>query len=208
MKMARPILFALAASLALGSCLGVDAQATISAGGSGSIDMEYSLSEELVAFGELESNKALLPIPVSRSDFERGIASYPGLSLDSWSERMSGSDKVVKARVSFKNLASLASMLDPRGNLASYSEAGARKSLKFVFGEPMPKLDNETESLAKEAFAPYSMRLTLQLPEPPVLSSVKGEGAKGWVDGKTARFESPMTVIALSPEPVSWTVTW
>ena len=199
---------ALASSLVLGSCLGVDANAKVSASGSGTADLRYTVSRELVEFGELEGNKAMLPVPISRSDFERGLAPYPSLKLESWSQKDSGTDRVVDARVSFTDLKGLAAMLDPRGKMASYRAEGGRNTLTLSFGEPMKALDAETESLAREAFAPYSMKLALQLPAPPIASISKHEGVKSWIDGATARFESPMAVIALSPEPVVWTVTW
>ncbi len=194
--------------LLFSSCLGVEADVKISASGSGAIDLEYRMSEELVAFGELDANKTLLPVPVSRSDFERGISAYKGLKLESWSDSKDGTDLVVKARVSFDDLSSLTKFLDPRGNLASYSENAGKKTLRFVFGEPLGELDAETAALAAEALAPYSMKLTLRLPSPPTESTARGEGTKAWIEGQSAKFESSMKGIALSPQPAGWTVSW
>ncbi len=199
---------ALASSIVLGSCLGVDARAKVAASGSGSVDLRYTISRDLVEFGELEGNKAMLPVPISKEDFERGLAPYPTLKLESWTQKDSGTDRVVDARVSFTDLRALATMLDPRGTLASYKAEGGRNTLSMSFGEQMAALDAETESLAREAFTPYSMKLSLQTPSPPIASVSAHAGVKSWIEGATARFESPMTVIALSPEPVVWTVTW
>ncbi|MEN6477446.1 MAG: hypothetical protein ABFC75_05615, partial [Rectinema sp.] len=74
--------------------------------------------------------------------------------------------------------------------------------------EPLGELDAETAALAAEALAPYSMKLTLRLPSPPTESTARGEGTKAWIEGQSAKFESSMKGIALSPQPAGWTVSW
>ena len=107
-----------AAAIVLASCVGMDTKVEISSNGSGTVSAEYRISEELVAFGELEANKELLPIPLSREDVEKSLLGSKGLKLKSWSSKKSGSDLLIATVIEFKDLDALMFYLDPSGTLA------------------------------------------------------------------------------------------
>ena len=66
-------------AVVLNSCLGVSADITIKADGSGKIALEYRVSQALESLGKLDGNGPA--IPVGKADFERSVSRIPGLRL-------------------------------------------------------------------------------------------------------------------------------
>jgi hypothetical protein len=202
------VLVLLTLPLSFFSCVGIDSRAQISTEGSGTISAEYRLSKELVSFGEQDSNKALLPIPLTREDLETSLKSSTGLSLQSWSSRKDGDDLVISVTIAFSDIQSLIHFLDPKGQLSNYKENGTDKTLLLSLGDSIPPLDPSMKQMALDAFAPYSMKFAFTFPTPPKSVQSSGTGTKSWIEGKTARFEAAMKDVVTSQDPVTWKIVW
>ncbi|MDR0289373.1 MAG: hypothetical protein LBI06_00370, partial [Treponema sp.] len=126
------------AVLALCSCLGVQADISIRADGSGRIALEYRVSQMLESIGRLDGNERWPAVPVGRADFERSIARIPGLRLVSFrtSDVKSTGDLVTKAELQFKDIATLVAFLDSTGKRASYSGNQTSNVLRLTLTEP------------------------------------------------------------------------
>ena len=192
----------------LASCVGIDSKALINSDGSGTLSAEYTLSKDLVSFGQQDNGKAALPIPLSREELESSLKSQPGLSLKSWSSRKSGDDLVISVTMSFSDIKSMINFLDPKGQLSTYTETGSDKILFLSLGDSIPPLDPSMKKMATEAFSPYSMKLAFTLPSPPKTVVATGTGTKAWIDGKTARLEAAMKDVVTSEEPVTLKIVW
>lgn len=204
--------FALAVSaiaLLFTSCVGIDSKVKISANGSGTVTAEYRLSQELVAFGELEANKSVLPVPLTRADLEKSLAGAKGLSLTSWSSSPSGTDLVIKTSIDFDSLDSLVYYLDPRGELATHqSLEGGKHRIVFSLGDKMPPLDPEMKKMATQSFLPYSFRFSVETPGP-IMSAVSDQPSiVARIEGKTALFEGKMGEIVSAEIAPKMELSW
>jgi hypothetical protein len=66
------------------SCIGVKADITINADGSGKLALEYRVSNMVEALGKLDGNERWQTVPLGRADFERTLARLPKLRLSSF----------------------------------------------------------------------------------------------------------------------------
>lgn len=206
---AKALTAILASALLLISCVGIDSKVKISANGSGTVTAEYRLSQELVAFGELEANKSVLPVPLSRADLEKSLAGAKGLSLKSWSSSASGTDLVIKASIDFDSLDSLVFYLDPKGELAKHeSLEGGKHRIVFSLGDKMPPLDPDMKAVATQSFMPYSFRFSVEAPSPILTASSDQPSIVARIEGKSARFEGKMGEIVTSEIAPKMELSW
>jgi hypothetical protein len=207
----RGLLYGLAlllATIVLASCVGMDTKVEISSEGSGTVSAEYRISEELVAFGELEANKELLPIPLSREDVEKSLAGSAGLELKSWSSKKSGSDLVISTVIAFDNLDALMFYLDPSGKLAIHNSGSSEQEIRFSLGDHMPTLDPEMRVLAEEAFDPYDFSFSIQLPKTPKKAESTHPAITKRQEGTTVYFEGRMKSIIATETAPSMIISW
>jgi len=196
-------------AMLLSSCLGIDSRIKISRDGSGTVGAEYRLSQELVAFGELESNRSMLPVPLTRADLENSLKGAKGLSLKSWTSAPSGTDLLIKVAIDFDSIASLVYYLDPRGELARHETLPDGKNrIQFSMGEKMPPLDPDMKTIATQSFLPYSFKFAIETPTAPVSAKSDHPSIAARIDGKTALFEGRMSDIVSTEIAPKMELTW
>ena len=193
--------------LTLSSCLGVNSNVTIRQNGSGTIQMEYRLSRMFEALGKLDGNEKQLPLPVSRTDFERTISRVPGLQLTSYATSQDQRDILVKAELSFANLDALIGFLDASGQSVRLANEGGNRAMGLVLVRGIKNVDKDLENLVRTVFAGYTIDIGFNLPSTPTVSTV-GKIGQAAVTGTTARYTSPVTDLVLSPEPVELRLSW
>jgi len=209
------------ASLALlNSCLGVSADIVMRADGSGSVTLEYRVSQMLEALGRLDGNERYPAIPVGKTDFERSIARIPGLSLKSFSVKevanaAGGKDLLTKATLDFKDAAALLAFLDSAGNHASIARENGKPSststLRFVLTDPASDaIDADLMSLLQEISAGYEMSVNLTAPKEATLSVIPSTTpAKRLVPkGKKVSFTIEMGELISLRDGVALEIVW
>jgi len=201
-------IFLVLGSILFSSCMGMETTIVINNENSGTVTAEYRLSEELVNFGALEANKSLLPVPLSKADLENSLASAKGLKLVSWSSSKNGTDTLVKTVISFDSLEALMYYLDPQGQMARFSVTGSEKKIIFSMGDKVPPIDDQMKELAKESFAPYTLKFTVSAPSKIIRSASSLEIISAVSDGKKAIFEGKMQDIVTSGEAPVLELTW
>jgi hypothetical protein len=194
--------------LLLASCIDTDARISIDGKGSGSIKLGYTVAQGLLATGELEANARLIPFPVSREDFERGIAGIGGLRLVSYSRKDGKSGAAILATIKFDTLAALTSFLDPRGERAVWKNEGGRNSLRLTLAQGNPSLDPDIAALLKEAAAEASFRMAFRLPSPAISSTITGQAGTLKTSAKDTSYSAPLAQIATSASPIVWELVW
>jgi hypothetical protein len=193
--------------LSLSSCLGVNSNVTIRQNGSGTIQLEYRLSRMFEALGKLDGNEKQLPLPVSRTDFERTISRVPGLQLTSYATSQDQKDILIKAELSFANLDALTGFLDASGQSVRLANEGGNRAMGLVLVRGIKNVDKDLENLVRTVFAGYTIDMRFNLPSTPTVSTV-GKIGQAAVTGTTARYTSPVTDLVLSPEPVELRLSW
>ena len=170
------------ASLALmTSCLGAAADIVMRADGSGSITLEYSVSQMLESMGRLDGNERWPAIPVGKADFERSVARIPGLRLSSYSVKeyprryskppnsnpLGDKDLVTKVKLDFKDTAALLAFLDSTGSRASI----VATTMRLVLLDPATDtLDADLLSLLEQISAGYDISIGFTAPKSAYLS--------------------------------------
>jgi len=183
--MKKPLIFLClcgAAIVLMNSCLGVTADITIRADGSGTIALEYRVSQMLESLGRLDGNENWPAIPVGRADFERSLARIPGLRLSSFSAKdvphsSGGRDMLTKVVLEFKDTAALLAFLDSTGRHASLIQekrnSQAVNVLRLVLLESSANPANsDLLSLLQEVSAGYEMSVSVSTPKNAALSVI------------------------------------
>jgi len=156
--------------LVLFSCVGVASRITLNNDGSGVIQLEYRISGELESMGKTDGNDKWLPIPVGRADLERTAARVSGLSLVSYSSRVSGKDSIHSAEFSFTSVEALSAFLDSQGQQCKADFKGKR--LVFSFQQQKESNPGHKELLT-EALQGYDFSFSLAMP---------GQANVSWLD--------------------------
>jgi len=155
----------------LNSCLGVSADITIKADGSGKIALEYRVSQALESIGRLDGNEKTPAVPVSRTDFERTVSRIPGLKLSQYSSKnirndSGGSDLVTNVTLDFKDTSALLAFLDSAGSNAVMVQEAQGALLRLTLLDPSSEgiANPDLLSLLREVSGSYELGLSLNLP--------------------------------------------
>jgi hypothetical protein len=223
-KRGKPVLFPKAAvflaaavlGTILSSCIGVKADISVKADGSGRIALEYRVAGELESLGRLDGNRRWETIPAGRADLERTLSRLPGLRLRSFSRKEEGGDLVNRALIDFARLEDLLPFLDgERGESAVLGRQGSKTSLLLRLTQGA-KLSGEMLSLLEDIFPGRNLELKFRLPAEGELSLLDREGRpisgiEGAVmvnRGKELSFSVPLSRLFSQEEGVSIELLW
>ncbi len=201
------ILVMLLLVLSLSSCIGLNSNVTIRQNGSGTIQLEYRLSRMFEALGKLDGNEKQLPLPVSRTDFERTLSRVPGLSLTAYASSQDEKDIIVKAELAFTNLEALRGFLDATGQSVRFATEGGNRTLELVLVRGIKNVDKELENLVRTVFSGYTIELRFTLPSVPTISNTSTIG-QTTVTGPAARYNAAVSDLVLSPDTVQLKLSW
>jgi hypothetical protein len=186
--------------------------------GSGTIALEYRLSQSLESLGKLDGNEKWPVIPVGKADFERSAARIEGLSLRSFSEKTNATDKIFQAKFEFAAMDALLRFLDASGQRASLAREGGKNRLVLSFSGSSGPLDADREllDLVASVFEGYALDFSITLPRPPELRVGDGRGGSAespsagtaLVQGNRVSFSAPMAELLGAPQPVRFEILW
>jgi hypothetical protein len=161
--------------MALSSCLGIKADISVKANGSGQIALEYRVAGELDSLGRLDGNQRWETIPTGRADFERTMSRLPRLKLRSFSRKEEGGDLINRALIDFSRLEDLLPLLDAGGENAVLGKQGNKTRLLLRLARGA-KTGAETLSLLETVFSGRSLELNFKVPAEGELSLLDREG--------------------------------
>ena len=148
----------------LTSCFGVTADISLNANGSGTITLEYRVSQVMDALGRLDGNERWNTIPVGRADFERTVDRLPDMRLLSFSSRTDARDIIVSARMEFTSIQGLLAFLDASGRSSSFTGDAGSGRLVFTLSEGTPDLSAELLELLAVISDGYSVNINMSFP--------------------------------------------
>ncbi len=193
---------AASATLLLGSCVGIAAEGTIKADGSGTVSVVYRVSRMVESMGKLEGNQKYLPLPIGKLDFENGLAKTSGLTLQSWSEKRTEDELRIEASVAFSSMDALGSFMDASGRGVKISKDNGVTTVSLTLTDGGSPLDPDLKNLVDAAFSDYTISLSFTLPSPPK-SNENGQTA-----GNVVSFSSPVNAVLESDKALVWTFSW
>jgi len=140
-----PAALVFVSGLLLAGCFGIKTGIVIKKDGSGTISMEYKISNELLAAGTLDGNAAWPAIPVGEADFRRTIARTDGLELSAFSIKKGAKDTIYKIRLKYKTIQALCGFMDARGAAFSYSKTAGGEETLFI--RVIPEKNNYSDEM-------------------------------------------------------------
>ena len=156
------------AALFMVSCVGIDSRLSIRDNGSGTLSLAYRVSQSIVQLGLSTAGKPVIPLPVSRSDFERSLARTNGkVRLSKFDRSENEKDITIRAELSFDSLIAL-SQVDAfqDANLKPGTD-GSRTTLSQVIGRAQSTpLTDESKRLIDALFTGYDLSFTVETPRP------------------------------------------
>ena len=205
-----PVLFLLS------SCLGVNADITLNQNGSGTIALEYQISQSLDTLGRLDGNERWNTIPVGRADFERTLDRLPGMRLLSFSSGDSGRNLVNRARMEFANINALLAFMDAGGRRSSFSGDINSGALVLTLNEGVTVENQALYVLLRDVSESYSVRISMSLPKEGRLSITDRHGnplaaIPGGEIGSTGRrlfFSFPLHEVLTAREGLNAEFLW
>jgi len=208
------ILLLCLSAVVLNSCLGVSADITIKADGSGKIALEYRVSQALESLGKLDGNGPA--IPVGRADFERSVSRIPGLRLSHYASKdvrgaSGGGDLVTSTVLDFKDTSALLAFLDGTGSRASLIQEGEGKLLRLTLLDPSSGITNpDLLSLLQEISGGYDFNISFTLPKNADIKMIPETvpAAKLVSNGKKASFSIGMSELLSLKEGLGLEIRW
>jgi len=192
------LLLAGLAAVVLSSCIGISADITIKADGSGTIALEYRVSQELESLGRLDGNESRPAVPAGKIDFERTAARIPGLKLTGFSSKekrngSGGTDLVTNVTLAFKDTGALLAFLDGTGSSTLVEESGVRR-LRLSLFAPRDSVSNDLLALLRDVYGGYELSLSFSLPKNAALTMIPASvpAAKLVSGGKKVSFSIGM----------------
>lgn len=188
----------------LSSCVDVSGTVDVKNNGAGSVLLIYRLSKTIESLGKLEANSEMLPIPVSKEDFERTAARIAGLSVKSWKEGSDADNIIITVELNFDSLTTLAKFLDPEGKKAEYRENGTDREFILRLAEKNDNVDPELKNFVQTVFTGYNIDLnfkfasTLVSATPGILDSSK----------RSAKISIPVKDAISGETEVIWILRW
>ena len=198
------------------SCFGVSADITFNANGSGTIALEYQISQSLDSLGRLDGNERWNTIPVGRVDFERTLDRLPGMRLTSFSSREAGKNIVIRARIEFENIAALLSFMDAGGRRSSFSGDINSGSLIMTLSEGTVITNQPFSVLIRDISESYFVRMSMRFPREGrlILTDSRGNllteipGSEINANGRRVSFSFPLYEVLNSREGINAEFRW
>ncbi|GHV37772.1 hypothetical protein AGMMS49546_06650 [Spirochaetia bacterium] len=198
------------------SCIGVKADITLKADGSGRISLEYRVSRLLGDLGQLDGNQGQPTIPTGRADFERSLDRLPGLKLASYSTKQDETDTITRADIDFASLEDLLPFLDAAGEGVSLSRAGGKTSLRLTLSSGAENIEPELLSLVESVSQGYKAAISLSGPRDTALAlfdhggkPLRGSNGIEWVQaGKKTSLAIPVSQLLALKEGLSLEFSW
>jgi hypothetical protein len=188
------------------SCVSIDSRMTIRDNGSGTLALTYRISQLVVDLGISNSGKPVIPLPVSKDDFERSLAATNGkVRLTKFDRSENEQDVTIKAELSFDSLDALAQVeafhdadlkRAQNGSLSTFSQVIARA--------PTEPLTEDTERMIDALFDGYDLTFVVETPRP-IQNAPIGTVSP---DRKTLTYQSSIKDVMNTKNDILLSVSW
>jgi hypothetical protein len=156
------------AALLLSSCVGIDSRLTIRDNGSGTLALTYRVSQLVVNLGNPSDGKGVVPLPLSRADFETSLASTQGkVRLTKFDRSEDPKDVTIRAELTFDSVNALAKMDAFQSAKISFSNSGGSGSFSELIAKaPREPLTEDSLRMVDAFFGDYDLAFTIEAPRP------------------------------------------
>jgi translation initiation factor IF-1 len=193
----------LAVGVFMASCVGVRADAVIQANGSGTITLEYSVSQPLDTMGKLDGNERWRTVPVGEADFRRTVELLDGVELVSFASKTNAARQtaaqsataavVNTVKLKFDAIDSLLGFLDATGERASFAAENGKNKLSLVLAPKSGGVDPDLLALFASVSSGYTCAVTVSVPSEGSLSVRDADGSPLVIPDAEVRQGDPLS---------------
>jgi len=162
----RKILGLCLASLFLLSCVGIDSTMTIKDNGSGVLVLNYRIAQMMTQLGESTTGTSVVPLPLTRADFERALAGSQGkVRLTKFDRSENEKDITIRAELAFDSLDALARVDSFKDSELKVSASNGRHTLTQTIAKAVKQPPTaDTQRMIDELFSGYNLTFAIQTP--------------------------------------------
>ncbi len=161
----KTLLLPILAVVLLSSCIGIDSQITLQNDGSGTLLLNYRISQ-LMKNLDVAKSDWHLPLPVSREDFQRTVDSISGLKLVSLTQREDERDVLIDARLEFTGVQAINSIGKEGQIELSFSNEGDLHVFRqqIYRGRGLEEISQESLQMIQTFFEGYELSYRVTAP--------------------------------------------
>ncbi len=194
------------AALLMVSCVGIDSTLSIRDNGSGTLSLSYRVSQSVAELGLSTAGKPVIPLPISRSDFERSLAQTNGkVRLTRFDRTEDEKDITIKAELSFDSLSALSQVDAFRDADLKPGTDGSHATFSQVIARALPTpLTDESKRMIDALFTGYDLSFTVQTPRP-ILSASLGTLSD---DKKSLTYKTTVKDVLATKTDIVLSLSW
>ncbi|MFQ3619734.1 MAG: hypothetical protein SNJ78_02205 [Spirochaetales bacterium] len=189
----------------LSSCLDIETRIQFASEESGRLQLEYTLSSILIQMRTTSAPDLLVPLPISREDFQKSVLAVPGLNLRSYDRKDFPEKSTILASLDFSTVSDLNAFFGGDKPVFTKGIERGERYLEVLIAPGSPNgLDPKTKEFLNAFFPTYSLRFHLTFPTPVKRTSLN----KAQIEGNTTRLEIPLLEALDSLDPYKWRIFW
>ncbi len=201
----RKIVLLLCAVAFLTSCIGIESRLVLRSDGSGTLDLNYRISQLVADLGRSGSAKGVMPLPVTREDFQRGTQGAAGVTLTGFSRSENEKDITIRAQLAFNRIESLAALEAFREESPRVTVSGVTHTYTQLVVKAADKpVSKDSMEMVDTFFDGYKVSLSVETPLP-IKSFTLGKLSS---DKKTLTFEAPVRDLVAAEKDVVLSLSW
>ncbi len=191
--------------LLFSSCIGIESAMKINLNGSGTILLQYKVSQLLVSMGQTEQEtEKQVPLPLSEEDFRQAISKAPGLTLLSVNQEETESDVIIRAEIAFNDVASLSRSEIFADMPISFSRSGDNYVFSQLLTEGSEEMTEEQRQAMEGFFQGYELAFTISVPRR-IVNYNRGELSQ---DQRTLTYRITMLQLLELKNKTELTLSW
>lgn len=190
----------------LSSCISIDSRLTIRENGSGTLQLIYRVSQLVANLGLPSTGKSAIPLPITRSDFERSLGASGGkVRLVRFDRSENEKDITVRIALSFDSMEALRAVdAFQEADLKWGSEGSLRTFSQVVARTLTPPLNEDSRRMLETLFDGYEMSYVLEVPRP-IQDAPLGTLS---ADKKTLTYSAKIQDIMSTPQDLVMSARW
>src|SRR5208337_3158799 len=164
----RKIVILCIASVFIMSCVGIDSKVTIKDDGSGTLLLNYRVSQLVADLGTTTSEKGIVPLPLARADFERSLQAAQGkVRLTRFERTEDEKDISIRAELSFDSIDALSQVDAFHDAEFKSSTNGTRHTFsQLIAHAPAQPVTDDSLRMIDAFFDGYGLTFVIEAPQP------------------------------------------
>jgi hypothetical protein len=204
--MQKAALLCALALVVLSSCVGIDSNLSIRANGSGTLSLTYRVSQLIVNLGNPSDGRSVVPLPLSRSDFERSIQTTQGrVRLTRFDRSEDQKDITIRAELAFDSIDALSQMdAFQSAQIRSSTDGGTRTFSELIAKAPREPLTDDSLKMVDAFFGGYNLTFTIEAPQPIKTNNLGTLSA----DGRVLTYKTTIGDIVRTKNDIVLSLSW